>query len=489
MVPVDLKMDLAKALKQSPELKAAYDSEEVTRELIDTAFVLEDLTRNASVHAAGVVIGDQPLVNLLPLKRDEDGTLVTQYAMNPVGELGLLKMDFLGLKTLTVIRNTCEMIKAVRGIDVPIDHLPLDDAKTYDLLNKANTLGIFQLESGGMRDLCRKFQISSVEHITALIALYRPGPMELIPEFIKRRHGEVRIEYEHPLLEPICRETYGIMVYQEQVMQAAQVLAGYTLGAADLLRRAMGKKKVEEMQKQRDSFVKGCAKTNNIPAAKANAIFDLLEKFAGYGFNKSHAAAYAIVAYQTAWLKANYPVEFLSAMMTNDMSDTKKLGEFINEARVMGIEVLPPDVNESRVVFAPARDGQVIRFGLAAIKGMGEIAVESILGARKQGGEFTALSDMCERVDIRTVNRKALEALIKSGACDAFKETRATLFAQIDRSLARAAGIIQDRQRGQSSMFGCWRRRFRRCPNPSASCRNGRSMSCSRRKRSCWAFT
>ena len=453
MVPNDLKMDLAKALKQSPELKAAYDSEEATRELIDTAFVLEDLTRNASVHAAGVVIGDQPLVNLLPLKRDEDGTLVTQYAMNPVGELGLLKMDFLGLKTLTVIRNTCEMVKAIRGVDVPIDNLPLDDPKAYDLLNKANTLGIFQLESGGMRDLCRKFQISSVEHITALIALYRPGPMELIPEFIKRRHGEVKIEYEHPLLEPICRETYGIMVYQEQVMQAAQVLAGYTLGGADLLRRAMGKKKVEEMQKQRDTFVKGCAKLNNIPTAKANQIFDLLEKFAGYGFNKSHAAAYAIVAYQTAWLKANYPVEFLSAMMTNDMSDTKKLGEFIAEARVMGIEVLPPDVNESRVVFAPARNGQVIRFGLAAIKGVGEIAVESILEARRSG-EFTSLADMCERVDIRTVNRKVLEALIKSGACDAFKETRATLFAQIDRALARAAGIIQDRQRGQSSMFG-----------------------------------
>ncbi len=454
MIPVDLKMDLAKALKQSPELKAAYDSEEVTRELFETAFVLEDLTRNASVHAAGVVIGDQPLVNLLPLKQDEDGTLVTQYAMNPVGDLGLLKMDFLGLKTLTVIRNTCEMVKATKGIDVPIDNLPLDDAKTYELLNKAQTLGIFQLESGGMRDLCRKFQISSVEHITALIALYRPGPMELIPEFIKRRHGEVRIEYEHPLLERICSETYGIMVYQEQVMQAAQVLAGYTLGGADLLRRAMGKKKVEEMQKQRDTFVKGCAKSHHIPAPKANQIFDLLEKFAGYGFNKSHAAAYAIVAYQTAYLKANYPVEFLSAMMTNDMSDTKKLGEFITEARVMGIEVLPPDVNESQVVFAPARNGQVIRFGLAAIKGVGEIAVESLLQARKQAGEFESLAEMCERVDIRTVNRKVLEALIKSGACDAFKETRATLFAQIDRTLSRAAGIIQDRQRGQSSMFG-----------------------------------
>src|SRR4051812_31069976 len=354
MVPNELKMDLNKALKQSPELKTAYDSEEVTRELIETAFVLEDLTRNASVHAAGVVIGDQPLWNLLPLKQDEEGTIVTQYAMNPVGDLGLLKMDFLGLKTLTVIRNTCEMVKRTRGIDVPIDNLPLDDAKTYDLLNKANTLGIFQLESGGMRDLCRKFQISSVEHITALIALYRPGPMELIPEFIKRRHGEVRIEYEHPLLEPLCRETYGIMVYQEQVMQAAQVLAGYTLGGADLLRRAMGKKKLEEMAKQRDSFVKGCARVNNIPAAKANQVFDLLEKFAGYGFNKSHAAAYAIVAYQTAYLKANYPVEFLCAMMTNDMGNTDKLTILLNEARAMNIEVLPPDVNESQVFFAPA---------------------------------------------------------------------------------------------------------------------------------------
>ena len=310
MIPFDLKMTLEKALKQSPELKEAYATEEVTHELIDTALVLEDLARNASVHAAGVVIGDQPLVNLLPLKQDDSGTLVTQYAMNPVGDLGLLKMDFLGLKTLTVIRNTCEMVKRTHGFEVPIDHLPLDDAKTYDLLNKAETLGVFQLESGGMRDLCRKFQIGSIEHITALVALYRPGPMELIPEFIRRRQGEVKIEYEHPLLEPIARETYGILIYQEQVMQAAQVLAGYTLGSADLLRRAMGKKKPQEMAKQRAVFVKGCKEKNRIPEAKANQIFDLLEKFAGYGFNKSHAAAYAVVAYQTAYLKANYPVEF-----------------------------------------------------------------------------------------------------------------------------------------------------------------------------------
>ncbi|HEY9510185.1 MAG TPA: DNA polymerase III subunit alpha, partial [Verrucomicrobiae bacterium] len=419
-----------------------------------------------SVHAAGVVIGDQPLVNLLPLKQDEDGTIVTQYAMNPVGELGLLKMDFLGLKTLTVIRNACDMIKQTHGIDLQMDHLPLDDKKTYDLLNRAETLGVFQLESGGMRDLCRKFQIASVEHITALVSLYRPGPMDLIPEFIKRRHGEVKVEYEHPLLESISKETYGILIYQEQVMQATQYLAGYTLGAADLLRRAMGKKKVEEMAKQRANFVKGCKEKNNIPESKANQIFDLLEKFAGYGFNKSHAAAYAIVAYQTAYLKANYPVEFYCAMMTNDMSDTAKLSEYIAEARSFGIEVLGPDVNESGVHFAPApasieqnRTGETpvplrIRFGLAAIKGVGEVAVESILKARREGEKFDTLANMCERVDGRTVNRKVLEALIKSGACDCFKQTRATLFSRIDMTLTRAAGLIADRQKGQSSFFG-----------------------------------
>jgi DNA polymerase-3 subunit alpha len=459
LVPAELKMDLHKALKQVPELKEAYENEDVTRELLETAFILEDLVRNASVHAAGVVIGPEPLVNLLPLKLDESGTLVTQYAMGPVGDLGLLKMDFLGLKTLTVIRNTCEMVKRTHGVTIDIDHLPLDDKKTYDLLNRAETLGVFQLESGGMRDLCKKFQISSVEHITALVALYRPGPMDLIPDFIKRRHGEVKIEYEHPLLESISKETYGILIYQEQVMQAAQILGGYTLGGADLLRRAMGKKKVEEMQKQRETFVKGCHETNQIPKTKANQIFDLLEKFAGYGFNKSHAAAYAIVAYQTAYLKANYPVEFYCAMMTNDMAATEKLSEYIAEARATGIEVLGPDVNESQMYFAPAVAGtdgkqRVIRFGLAAIKGVGEIAVEAILKARSEHGKFHTLSELCERVDGRTVTRKTLEALVKTGACDAFGQTRATLFAQIDRTLARAAGILSDRQKGQSSLFG-----------------------------------
>jgi DNA polymerase III subunit alpha len=475
MIPFDLKMTLEKALKQSPELKQAYETEEVTRELIDTAFVLEDLTRNASVHAAGVVIGDQPLANLLPLKQDEDGTIVTQYAMGPVGELGLLKMDFLGLKTLTVIRNTCEMVRQTRGLEVPIDNLPLDDARTYDLLNKANTLGIFQLESGGMRDLCRKFQIGSIEHITALVALYRPGPMDLIPEFIRRRHGEVKIEYEHPLLEPIARETYGILIYQEQVMQAAQILAGYTLGGADLLRRAMGKKKLEEMARQRAAFVKGCKEMNNIPEAKANQIFDLLEKFAGYGFNKSHAAAYAVVAYQTAYLKANYPVEFLCAMMTNDMGDTAKLSQYINEARSMGIEVLPPDVNESQVHFAPApaggcerefavgsdgtadgqaaADKQAIRFGLAAIKGVGEVAVETVLKARAEKGHFESLDHLCERVDSRSVNRKALESFIKSGACDCFGETRKSMFNRLESVLSSTAHTTDIRDGSQGGLL------------------------------------
>ena len=456
MVPDELKITLERALKQSPDLKLAYDSEESTRELIDTAFVLEDLTRNSSVHAAGVVIGAEPLVNVLPLKTDAEGAVVTQYPMGPVGDLGLLKMDFLGLKTLTVIRNTCRLVKETKGIEIDIDDVPLDDQATYDLLNEGRTVGVFQLESGGMRDLCRKFQLGAVEHITALVALYRPGPMDLIPDFIKRRHGDVEIRYEHPLLESISSETYGILIYQEQVMQATQLLAGYTLGGADLLRRAMGKKKISEMAKQRETFVKGCKETNDIPPAQANKVFDLLEKFAGYGFNKSHAAAYAIVAYQTAWLKTHHPVEFLSAVCTNDMGDTAKLTILITEAKAMGLEVLPPDLNESRTNFAPARDGKVIRYGLAAIKGVGEAAVEAMLTARDQDDPdpFSSLSDVCNRVDLRAVNRKVLDALIKAGACDSFGQSRASLCAQIERTLSRASSAAADRARGQETLFG-----------------------------------
>ncbi|HON07012.1 MAG TPA: DNA polymerase III subunit alpha, partial [Verrucomicrobiota bacterium] len=453
MIPNDPKITLKSALEKSPDLKRFYDSQEEIRELIDTALILEDLTRNASVHAAGVVIGPEPLVNILPLKQDEDGTIVTQYAMGPVSDLGLLKMDFLGLKTLTVIRNTCELVKKTRGIDIKIDEIPTDDQKTYDLLNRGETIGVFQLESSGMRDLCRRFQINSIEHITALVALYRPGPMDLLDNFIERRHGRAPIQYAHPLLEQISKETYGVLIYQEQVMQAAQLLAGYTLGGADVLRRAMGKKKKEEMAKEREKFIEGCHRINKIPKDKANEIFDILEKFAGYGFNKSHAAAYAIVAYQTAYLKANYTVEFLSAMMTNDMNDTNKIAILIDEARNYGISVLPPDVNESEVLFSPTPDGKAIRYGLAAIKGVGEIAVQSIIQARQNGGKFQSLIDLCQRVDTRTVNRKVLESLIKSGACDCFGKTRASLLSMIDRVLVRGASIAADRTRGQNMLF------------------------------------
>jgi DNA polymerase-3 subunit alpha len=485
----DVKWGLKDALEKNPEFKTAYQGEAVTAELVDYALVLEDQARSAGVHAAGVVIGAQPLVNLLPLKQDDDGGIVTQYAMGPVGDLGLLKMDFLGLKTLTVLRNTVELVKRTQGVTLDLDGLPLDDAKTYELLNNAQTLGVFQLESGGMRDLCRKFQIQSVEHITALVSLYRPGPMDLIPDFIERRHGRKPVEYPHPLLEPISRETYGVLIYQEQVMQAAQILAGYTLGGADLLRRAMGKKKLEEMVKQRETFVKGCAEKNQIPAPKANEVFDLLEKFAGYGFNKSHAAAYAIVAYQTAYLKANHPVEFLCAMMTNDQADLAKLAQYIAEAKGFGIEVLGPDVNESDVSFAPASlsrtgsspvtvgqaaslpgagsgklpeliDGQAgrptserIRFGLAAIKGVGEVAVRSILEARQAGGRFTSLQELCERVDTRAVSKKTIECLIKAGACDDLGPNRATLLAMLEHALSRASSLAADKAKGQSSLF------------------------------------
>jgi len=484
----DVKWGLKDALEKNPEFRKAYESEPVTEELVNYALVLEGQARSAGVHAAGVVIGAQPLVNLLPLKQDDEGGIVTQYAMDPVGDLGLLKMDFLGLKTLTVLRNTVELVQRATGTAPDLDHLPLDDAPTYELLNNAQTLGVFQLESGGMRDLCKKFQIASVEHITALISLYRPGPLDtkledgrtMLTVFVDRKNGRDSVNYPHPDLEPILKETYGVIVYQEQVMQSAQILGGYTLGGADLLRRAMGKKKPEEMAKQREIFVRGCAENRGIPAPKANEIFDLLEKFAGYGFNKSHAAAYAIVAYQTAYLKANHPVEFLSAMMTNDQADLEKLAQYIIEAKGFGIEVLGPDVNESDVSFAPApaapgtdrADGageRRIRFGLAAIKGVGEVAVTSILEARKTGGHFTTLEDLCERVDLRAVNKKALECLIKAGACDSLGANRATMMAHLDGAVSRASSLASDRAKGQVSLFEAFDSQLAAAPSKAPS--------------------
>ena len=452
MIPPDLGMTLDKALEMSPDLKAAYNSEEMAKRIIDYGKTLEGIARNASTHAAGVVIGAESLTNIVPLTTGTNSTdIVTQYSMNPLGDLGLLKMDFLGLKTLTVIKDCLDIVELTTGQKIDISTIPLSDAKAFDLLNKANTIGVFQLESGGMRDLCRRIGVDSIDVINALIALYRPGPMQFIDDYVGRKQGKVAIEYDHPALEPILKETYGIFVYQEQVMQAANVLAGYSLGGADILRRAMGKKKLEEMEKQRSLFVKGCATTHKIPAAKAERIFDTLAKFAGYGFNKSHSAAYAVVAYQTAYLKANYPVEFMAALLSNELANTDKIQLFINECRHMKIEVLPPDVNESGVRFTVS-NGK-IRFGMAAIKNVGEIAVQNIIAIRNAGGKFKDFADFCDRIDSHVVNRKVVECLVKCGAYDALGQPRGQVFGELDYQLNRSSAAQKDRERGQVALF------------------------------------
>jgi len=468
MIPPDIGMTLQKALDMSPELKTAYQNESNVKRVIDYGFTLEGLSRNASTHAAGVVIGAEPLTNVVPLTTGTNSNeIVTQYSMNPLGDLGLLKMDFLGLKTLTVIKDALDLIEHTTSQRIDIDKIPLEDKKTFELLAKANTIGVFQLESQGMRDLCRRIGVDSIDVIIALIALFRPGPMNMLDDYVNRKHGKTRVAYDHPLLEPILKETFGVFVYQEQVMQATNVLAGYTLGAADILRRAMGKKKPEEMEKQREVFIKGCLEKNKIPRAKAEKIFDTLAKFAGYGFNKSHSAAYAIVAYQTAWLKANYPVEFMAALLSNELANTDKIQLFINECKHMGIEVLPPDVNESGVRFtvgqgSSASQGEdkrdtcptsAIRFGLAAIKNVGEIAVENIIKVRGASGKFGSFEDFCTRVDLRVVNRKVLECLVKCGAFDSVESSRAKVFAAVEHQMNRAASLQRDRERGQAALF------------------------------------
>ncbi|HUI07838.1 MAG TPA: DNA polymerase III subunit alpha [Verrucomicrobiae bacterium] len=452
MIPPDIGMTLSKALEISPELKAAYQNEDNVRRVIDYGFTLEGLARNASTHAAGVVIGAEALTNVVPLTTGTNSNeIVTQYSMNPLGDLGLLKMDFLGLKTLTVIQETLDLIEQTTGKRLDVDAIPLDDAKTFDLLNKANTIGVFQLESQGMRDLCRRIGVDSIDVIIALIALFRPGPMNMLDDYVNRKHGKTKVEYDHPLLEPILKETFGVFVYQEQVMQAANALAGYSLGRADILRRAMGKKKPEEMEKQREVFIKGCHEKNKIPRARAERIFETLAKFAGYGFNKSHSAAYAIVAYQTAWLKANYPVEFMAALLSNELANTDKIQLFVNECKRMGIEVLPPDVNESGVRFTVYRGK--IRFGLAGIKNVGEIAVQNVIDVRHAGGRFKSFAEFCERVDSRVVNRKVLESLVKCGAFDSLGGSRTRTFAEIDFQMNRANSLQRDRERGQAALF------------------------------------
>jgi DNA polymerase-3 subunit alpha len=374
--------------------------------------------------------------------------------MAPLTDLGMLKMDFLGLKTLTVITDAVVLIHK-HTPDFDIDTIPLDNQATYDLLNRGETIAIFQLESGGMVNVCKQFELKDIEDINAILALYRPGPMDLIPDYIKRKKGLAKIKYAHPLLEKVCADTYGIFVYQEQVMAAASVLAGYTLGGADLLRRAMGKKDKEKMAKERVKFVDGCKELNNIEPKKANEIFDLLEKFAGYGFNRSHSAAYAWVSYQTAYLKANYPVEFMAAVMSNEISNTDKISIFVAECERMGIKILAPDVNRSSLKFAPeVVDGAgCIRYGLAAIKNVGEGAVAAAMEEREKSGAFASMEDFCRRVDTKKMNKKALECLVKCGAFDWTGVDRAQLFAEIDSALAAAASAHKDRASGQVSLF------------------------------------
>ena len=451
MVPEVPGTTLLSAKRDSVDFAQACRGEPFAREIMKYAPPLEDMPRQTGTHAAGVVIGEKPLIDLVPLTKDKEGNVISQWESGPLEEAGLLKMDFLGLKTLTVVREACDNVKRTKGIDVDPDALPLDDPKTYELLARGDTVGVFQVESEGMRDLLRQLQINRVEELIAMIALYRPGPMAMIPDFIARKHGRQPIEYPHPLLEDILKETYGIMVYQEQVQQAAGVLAGFSMGQGDILRRAMGKKKPEEMAKQRQAFVDGCVKKKTCSAAKAGQIFDQISEFAAYGFNKSHSAAYGIVTFQTAYLKANHPVEFMAALLSSEIGNTDKLPVLVAEAQKMGIPVLPPDVNESGLRFTPVKDA--IRYGLAGIKGVGAGAVEALVKEREANGPFKGLVDFCERIQGGDVNRKTLEALVKCGAFDFTKIPRGRLFEGIETAMGYAASVRKDRAAGQSSLF------------------------------------
>src|SRR5712672_4873804 len=449
MIPNELNITLDSAAEKNGELKRAIATEPQTRQLFDYAKVLEGLSRNAGVHAAGVVIADRDLSDYIPLCRDVKGNdVISQYSMGPLNDLGLLKMDFLGLKTLTVIEDTLALIHK-REPEFSLKDIPLDDAASFALYNRGETIGLFQMESGGMTSLSKQLDVKKLDDIIALIALYRPGPMELIPEYVRAKKGITPIKYLHPLLEDICADTYGVMIYQEQVMAAASKLAGYSLAQADLLRRAMGKKDKEKMAKERKNFIEGCVRTNKIPEKKANAIFDLLEKFAGYGFNKSHSAAYGVISYQTAFLKAHYPVEFMAGLLSNEINNTEKISVFVGECKRMGISILPPDINKSGLKFTPENVAGIddagtgitdpgfnaIRYGLAAIKNVGEAAMAMAIRERDERGEFSSLEDFCSRLDSRVANRKMLESLIKAGAFDFLGRDRSELFGSIDEAV------------------------------------------------------
>ena len=450
MIPDELNITLEDALKKSTELRDEVARNPVAKKIFDQARVLEGMVRNTGKHAAGIIITDRPLDEFVPLTLQEEDVTV-QFDMNAVGKLGLLKMDFLGLKTLTVIADAVDNIRRTADPKFDIETISLEDAKTFALLNSGRTTGVFQLESGGMQNLCRQISLSTIDEIVALIALYRPGPMEWIPDYVRGKKDPSTVTYPHKLLEEVCRETYGIMVYQEQVMEAAKIIAGYTLGGADMLRRAMGKKDADAMAKERTKFVEGAKRVNNIEEKTANSIFDILNKFAGYGFNKSHSAAYAILSYQTGFLKANYPVQFMAAMLSSELGNSEKVSHFVAECEAMGLKVLGPDVNESREMFTPVADK--IRFGLAGVKGVGELAAQKIIAERDAKGPFASFEDFISRVDGRAINKRVLEHLSKTGAFDFSGALRKKIFDSIDGAMATAANNARDKAAGQHSFM------------------------------------
>jgi DNA polymerase-3 subunit alpha len=456
LIPATIGVTIDAALKESPDLRKAYDSDKQVRELIDTAKKLEGLVRGAGVHASAVVIAPRPLTELVPLNRTKNDEIVTAYDMKAVEKMGLLKMDFLGLTTLTVITDCLKLIEQTRGEKLDIDLLPMDDPETFRrVFHTALTSGVFQFESGGMRDVLRRYKPDTVEDLTALNALYRPGPMDMIDDFVERKWGRRKVEFLLPPLEGILKDSFGVIVYQEQVMRIANVLASYSLGEADILRRAMGKKDPKAMAEQRDRFMTGAAKLGH-PKAAVEEIFEQMAKFSGYGFNKSHSAAYALVAYQTAYLKTHYPVEFMAALLTSETSKPDSVVKYIGECREIGIRVEPPDVQVSGAQFTPhtVEDRQAIRFGLAAVKNVGGNAIESILKARAEaGGRFKSFWEFCEKIDLRLMNKRVIESLIKAGALDSLG-TRGQLMAAVDKAMERAQKAQRDAEQGQSGLFG-----------------------------------
>jgi DNA polymerase III subunit alpha len=468
LIPPTIGITIEQALKDNPLLATAYQDPKI-KELIDTALRLEGLVRGAGVHAAGVVIAPQPLTELVPVTRTKDEAIVTSYDMKAVEKMGLLKMDFLGLTTLTVIDDCLKLIKINRNEIVDLALIDLEDTETFErVFHRALTSGVFQFESGGMRDVLRRYKPNTIEHLTALNALYRPGPMSMIDDFIERKWGRNPVEYTLPELEPLLKETLGVMVYQEQVMQISNVIGGYSLGGADLLRRAMGKKDAAEMEKQREIFLKGAAE-RKFPKAQAGEIFDQMAKFAGYGFNKSHSAAYSLLAYHTAWLKTHYPVEFMAALLTSETSKPENVVKYIGECKELGIAVVPPDVQVSAATFTPTGDS--ILFGLAAIKNVGHNAIDSIITARaelqKEGKQgFSSLYEFCDKIDLRLMNKRVLESLCKAGALDFFGP-RARVFAALDKAIERAQKSQKDAASGQHGLFGMFDD-----PGPAASTAN-----------------